>query len=172
MDKYNIVERINLKGNVYLVHDKNNVYYVMKIIPYEKNEFEQICLKKVKDICDTKIICYIEDFIVNVDNSQYKVLILEYDKNYIDLMEFIKNYKITKDDMKKIYKQIEKILNSLHERNVLHGAVNERNVMINPDNLYVKLIDFGNCKIVSDNNFQQDILQFNYLKVYLKNYFI
>jgi serine/threonine protein kinase len=169
MDKYVIVENLNLKGNVYLAKDMDDIMYIMKIVPYEKNENEVKCLKKLNDICNTKILCYIEDFVINVDGEDYKVIIIEYDKNYIDLMEYVKKYNVKKEDIDNIFNQIKSILELIHERKVLHGSINERNIMINPLNLNVKLIDFGNCKIT--DNFTQDFLQFDFLKKFIKRYF-
>jgi serine/threonine protein kinase len=172
MDKFVIVEQINVKGNVYLIEDDIKNKFIMKIVPYEKNEYESKCLKRLKDICDIKILCYIDEFMMTIDNEEYKAIILEYDPNYIDLMEYINKYNVKSDEFEKIFMQIEDIVKTIHSKNVMHGDINERNIMINPMNLNVKIIDFGKCRIIEDNNFMQDDLQVEYLKEFLKNYFM
>ncbi len=68
-----------------------------------------------------------------------------------DLLNFIqKKIKIDEDLLRFYAVQIAYMLNELHKNNIMYRDIKPENLMINNDG-YLKLIDFGNCKIIEND---------------------
>lgn len=65
---------------------------------------------------------------------------------------------ISDKDVKKIMLQILDAVNYLHEKNIIHGDFNIENVLINPENLEIKIIDFGLSKILNNEEKEEVIM--------------
>lgn len=67
------------------------------------------------------------------------------------MKEFFKTYQISKEDARTIVPQIIDALNYLHERRITHRDFNIENILINPKNLQIKIIDFGLASISNED---------------------
>lgn len=67
------------------------------------------------------------------------------------MKEFFKTFQISKEDAKTIIPQIIDALDYLHERKITHRDFNIENILINPKNLQIKIIDFGVASISSQD---------------------
>ena len=54
-----------------------------------------------------------------------------------------KNNEIRTDDVKVVMKQLLEAINHLHQNKVCHKDIKPENVMIDPETLKIKLIDFN-----------------------------
>ena len=63
----------------------------------------------------------------------------------LDLRTFAKERReeISENDIANIMKQIFQVLTYLKAKNIVHRDIKEDNILINPQNLHIKLIDFG-----------------------------
>ena len=82
----------------------------------------------------------------------YYIIITEFCP-FISLDVFLSSFKPTPSEAKTIISQIQNGLKILHEKLILHRDFNPTNILINPDTLCVKIIDFGISKILKDLNF-------------------
>ena len=72
------------------------------------------------------------------------VLVMEKPENSIDLFEFSQKYgSINEDAAKVIWKQIVECAQKLYNGGVIHRDIKDENILINPETLEIKLIDFG-----------------------------
>lgn len=69
-------------------------------------------------------------------------IILEYLDQYQDLNTFV-DHNPNEEQIKRIMKQLWKIMHRCHKAGVLHGDLSDCNVMVHPETLDTKLIDFG-----------------------------
>ena len=71
----------------------------------------------------------------------------------LDLRTFAKERReeISENDIANIMKQIFQVLTYLKAKNIVHRDIKEDNILINPQNLHIKLIDFGVAKILQDH---------------------
>ena len=67
-----------------------------------------------------------------------------------DLHTFLKEKKeeIEESGIACIMKQIFSVLAYLKGKNIVHRDIKEDNILINPNNLHIKLIDFGAAKML------------------------
>ena len=77
------------------------------------------------------------------------VLVMETFENALDLFQFSRTYgAINEEPAKIIFNQISRCANQLHRAGIVHRDYKDENVLINPQTLEVKIIDFG-CAIHS-----------------------
>lgn len=129
--------------------------YVAKI--QKKGDISDLELKALKKIrnngCIDNLLCLLHNFKYN-DNFDISVT------GYIDgipIDDFAENLEY--DDLLYIVYQCINTLDYLHNKlNIIHGDINPKNIMINPDNNVVTFIDFGMsctdekiCKIMGGN---------------------
>ncbi len=61
----------------------------------------------------------------------------------LSLKDYIKNEKIYLEEFLDIAIKIIKILNQIHEKNIIHKDINPANILFNPETRQIKIIDFG-----------------------------
>ncbi len=160
-------------GSVYLITDKQNKKYVIKLIDkkalekkradksleeirkYIKKSLyrEYTILKEIKDI--PHVVKYYEHY----DNLKFKGhsyfgIVMEYIEGYELSKLYICaediNYMIPKNIILKFMLEMFKTLNLLHERNIVHRDIKLENIMFNEKEL--TLVDFGfSCITKTDN---------------------
>lgn len=142
-----------VEGSVYLGLSQNNELYALKIIDLLKIcknddiENEITCLKTLYS--KQHILYYIDDF----KYQNYYVIVTEFLEGYISLYEFIENS--NKNFFDKIKKQIIKTIKSIHNQGYIHGDIGAFNILIHPETLNIKLIDFGRCKFTKNKKLQE-----------------
>jgi RIO-like serine/threonine protein kinase len=107
------------------------------------------CLKKIVKICKkVGILCYEDSFSIN----GYHMIVTPYLNKYQSLMKFIKtkDLKLTVSEAKYISQQMYDVLFTLKEIGLGHGDFHDENIMIDPNNLKIVVIDLGNCMNLSD----------------------
>jgi serine/threonine protein kinase len=139
---------------VYLGIDSDDNEYAIKIIKYSENNSELICNRFMnKENFVSKLLV---DFIIEINNKNYYVLVNEYLREYITLKTFLEKYK---DELNNIYKinkllkDIKRILEIIHNKGFAHMDFHKENIMIHPDTMEIKIIDFGEaiCKANEDD---------------------
>ncbi len=160
--EYKMIKFIDegISGSVYLYIDNMNILYALKFTNEDiSNEIE--CLEKINNICDDYFLCYITWFVYD----KYNVIITKFLEGYITLNEYMGQF--NKDDFedyqrKEIYENIKDQLlngiNILHSIDIVHGDIHDENILIDPENIEIRYIDFGKCKNINKNN---DIYRLN-----------
>jgi len=77
--------------------------------------------------------------------SHCKILFTEFFES-IQLSKFILQSELNNTTNNKIVAQIYDALKYLHENNIIHQDFNAKNILINPKNLKIKIVDFGISK--------------------------
>jgi serine/threonine protein kinase len=130
---------------VFLALDENNNWVALKVTD-NINKLEEIeCLLKLRGLCGENILCYIESFNIYFLDKDWLVIVTEFLSGYISLNTYLKSNTLTKNKKITIMKNIVKIINFIHKFGILHNDLNKENIMIDPNTLNIKIIDFGNC---------------------------
>jgi serine/threonine protein kinase len=161
-------------GCIFLGSNDINELYALKFVEISNyNSLEATCLKILKDICYEDILCFVETFNININNKSYEVIVTEFLSNHITLYDYVNRFHYNKFASNKIISNIKKTLNKVHRAGIYHGDINSKNILIDPDNLYIKLIDFGNCKLLQKNFTKDDIWldtnKLNFIIDYIKS---
>ncbi|XP_058262307.1 uncharacterized protein LOC131363608 [Hemibagrus wyckioides] len=88
-----------------------------------------------------------------LDVSTSFVLVLERPSPCIDLQTFCRmqrNNRLSEDVAREIMRQVVQAVGHCIAHGVFHGDIHSKNILVNPDTLEVKLIDFGYSDLVSD----------------------
>jgi len=116
---------------------------VIKKIPNERMKFAEVEAGRL--LSHPNIVTFYEHF----QDKDYHYLVLEYVRG-IDLFAFMesRNLQGLPEEMaRKIFSQISSAIQYCHQKGVAHRDLKLENILIDPSTLYVKLIDFGLCKI-------------------------
>jgi serine/threonine protein kinase len=136
-------------GETRLIHDKkNNSTYVLKRIPKEKTDKKMLLnevniLRHLQDVCGPHLLCYV-DYEDDPTDTAYTI-ITEYLGPYVTLESFIKN---TSDKdrwavIRPVFTNLLLGLQDLHNANVAQRDLKPSNILFNPKNNAIKIIDFG-----------------------------
>lgn len=83
------------------------------------------------------------------------------EKYHFTLGEYIENNKFTKlSEIGELQQIVIKLIDDLHSHNILHGDLHSHNIVLNPDTMDVKIIDFGESRKIDEMN-DNDIEYFN-----------
>lgn len=146
--KYNIIKHIasGTYGDVFLSINELNELVALKFMLDEQDAIrERECLSYIKDYCREYLLCYITNFVYTFNGIKTFVIVTKYLEGYITLQEFIDDYKVSQEHHNEIANRITNAVDLIHEHNLAHGDLYERNILINPKTLDIKLIDFGKC---------------------------
>lgn len=139
-------------GMVYRAYDnKLDKTIVMKKIVKNQTREKTILnevgiLSHLKELCQDHILCYV-DFMEDDDNFY---IFTEYLGEYITLTDFIEKHKMKADDYVTLIENLKDGLIEIHKLGVSHRDIKPDNIMINPNNLKIKYIDFGlSCHLES-----------------------
>ncbi|EGC38584.1 hypothetical protein DICPUDRAFT_75824 [Dictyostelium purpureum] len=86
------------------------------------------------------------------DENKSLFIYMEYMKDYDKLSKHIANFKYIKKNIIIIIHQILLALDFLHTNNIVHRDIKCDNILYNPKNNKIKLIDFGVSKLYDSNN--------------------
>lgn len=139
-------------GAVYIGYDNQNQSIALKFLSNKKDyEKERDCLKHIKKVCGKYILCYIDDFSVVINETFVYCIITEYIAGYKVFSNYIEeNLPLKKETTDKILNNIATALEIIHGIQVEHMDLHEDNILIDPETLNVKLIDFGRCDIFEE----------------------
>jgi serine/threonine protein kinase len=128
------------KENIFLALNIRNFDYVVVKSFDNKEDFirERNCLQKISNIC-YHFTCLIDSF--KYENLYY--IVTNYLREYITLFDYFSNY--SRQKQRDIAAKIERLIKEMHENNVSHQDLHSKNIMIHPETLDVKIIDFGEC---------------------------
>lgn len=167
MDSDNFMESILLQrkhpiqsgayGDLFKV-EYNGKLYALKILKHKnKDNYEEIIENEAKILEKLKRDCELNNILCNThyqkkDGKYY--IVTEYLENYIELLDFISDETHLKTVA--VYaKIIDKLcagLIAIHNNGIAHRDIKPENIMINPETLEIKYIDFGlSCDIVNIN---------------------
>ncbi|KAK3529063.1 hypothetical protein QTP70_015378 [Hemibagrus guttatus] len=88
-----------------------------------------------------------------LDVSTSFVLVLERPSPCVDLQKFCemqRDNRLSEDVAREIMRQVVQAVGHCMTHGVFHGDLHSKNILVNPDTLEVKLIDFGHSYLVSD----------------------
>ena len=152
IDHYLILRKLGKgkTGDVYLALNMDNIFEFVSIKVFvSKDQFEKElkCLQKIKAFCGSYV-CLIDFF---EWNSRYYI-VSNYLKGYVPLYEYLaiirkdQNEAKVKNTIDFVNKQIYDLIVNLHEHGLAHNDLHTNNIMIDPETLDVKFIDFGECQ--------------------------
>ena len=132
---------------------KNNKDYILKLVSKSnknffvtnerlKNEYE--ILKKIQSKYVVKLFSLIE-------NRDYSYLVLERIKGD-NLNHFLKNNILELNKKILLIYNIIDAFSFLHSKGILHGDIHDKNILVNKNNLSIKLIDFEFSKSINDTS--------------------
>lgn len=140
-------------GSVNLVHNKKNLYAIKAVS--RKAALKQRILCKYFST-ERKIMLQLDHpFIIkmvkSLKNSQYCFFLLEFvnGKNLDDYINEERNYRNRHFETKFYVASMLLMIEYLHKKSIAHRDIKPSNLMID-HNGYLKLIDFGTSKIISD----------------------
>lgn len=90
----------------------------------------------------------LEDWFLRTDED---IIITEYNQSFMDLIKFIRGKRhdcLTEDIVKSIMRNIINALHHCIKCGVHHCDTHWSNILVNPDNMQIKLIDFGCAKYI------------------------
>jgi len=125
------------------VTSQNRKKYLLKLFPDRVNVFRECNIQRLLPDISPKIIdCFVCDG-VNYPGVNFEI-------QGVILMEYLEGWK----DMGKLPEKGTKlheivcgIVNTMHDRGVVHQDLHENNMMINKDETDAKIIDFGHARI-------------------------
>lgn len=139
-------------GNVSLVHNKKNLYAI-KAVSRKAAEKQKILSKYF--VAEKKIMLaldhpFIMKFVKSMKNESYCFFLLEFINgknldNYLTERKYLRNSFETKFYIASLLM----IIDYLHKKNIAHRDLKPSNIMIDK-NGYLKLIDFGTAKLITD----------------------
>jgi serine/threonine protein kinase len=114
---------------------------------------ELTCLQHLEErnMCGKEFVCRVHyDKNVKEENGEF-FIVTEFAEKYITLEQFMNLLvKIDRNEYKKkqseIYKRLDELDKELNKIGIMHNDLHEGNVLIHPDTLDLKIIDFGSCK--------------------------
>lgn len=95
-------------------------------------------LNHLKDTCKNSFVCIIDSF---QENGKF-YLVIHYDSKYMELAKYIENFQLNEKQTIKIAKNIAKALIELNNLGVAHMDIKPQNILINPEDNSIKIIDF------------------------------
>jgi len=158
-------------ATIYLATDTTNHRLVaLKAIELEddvvqadfiRRELE--CLTLLETFCQQYVLCYIDSDVVTIKSedeygttkTKYYIIITKFLEDYITWKEFKKKYP---EKTKEVKKNIKIAIEFIHNKKVYHGDLHDENIMIHPETLDVRIIDFGYCQI----NPKQNLYPYDY----------
>ena len=147
-------------GSVHIATDQENKKYALKIVKSRYQDIdilinnEMNILNKLKKECGKFILCV--NAYEKIDSFHY--IVTEYLDGYVDFFDYIVGDDYPTDDQYiKIIDNLCKGLLKIHEQGVAHRDIKPENIMIHPERLEIKYIDFGSsCSINNTvSNFNQ-----------------
>jgi serine/threonine protein kinase len=134
-----------------LLYNTNDINVIAKHINIKDTNFEIQYLKNLNHPNIIKI------YDVDKDNN-----VIYMERLKINLSDYIENYKYGINEVISIFLKIIEGVLYLHTNNVAHLDLKCSNIMIDPDTLEIKIIDFGLSRKI-ENNFETKILLISYL---------
>jgi serine/threonine protein kinase len=176
--KTNKILGSGLNALIYLATDTtHNRLIALKAIEFIKDDPAQVdlverelkCLQRLQKNCDEFVLCYIDSDLVTIKQEDgsvknYYIIITKFLENYITWNIFKKKYP---EHRKEAAKNLKLAFQHIHDQKIYHGDIHDDNIMVDPETLNVKVIDFGYCKVDPDPIFYEYDL--SNLESYYKN---
>ncbi|XP_060716651.1 serine/threonine-protein kinase pim-2-like [Tachysurus vachellii] len=97
----------------------------------------------VELVCKPPRCPYVIELLDWIETPAGIIIVLERPDHCVDLFEFCRPVNVTENMAKIIMQQVIQAARHCRARGVFHRDIKEENILINPHNLEVKLIDFG-----------------------------
>jgi serine/threonine-protein kinase Chk2 len=157
--QYRILQQLG-KGHfatVYLCVERNtgNKYAVKKFerrtgdSQYSQTEGLQQEIAVLMSVNHPNVLCLRDTF----DESDGVYLILELAPEGELFNWIVMKQKLTEAETRKVFVQLFRGVQYLHERNIVHRDIKPENILLTDKNLSVKLADFGLAKIIGEESF-------------------
>jgi serine/threonine protein kinase len=78
-----------------------------------------------------------------IEHEKSILYVMETPERGVDMKEFLKNHLLTEQEACHFFKQLVKTINTCLEKDIIHKDIKPENLMLNLDNLQIKLIDFS-----------------------------
>ncbi|MDJ0554014.1 MAG: AAA family ATPase [Microcoleaceae cyanobacterium MO_207.B10] len=99
---------------------------------------------------------------ISLENYRNSLVLVMLDEGYISLSEYIKNHIISLNQCLKIGMILANILEELYQNRIIHKDIKPANILIHPQSLEIKLIDFSIASLLSKET--QEIKNTNILE--------
>ena len=139
INNYNILSYVasGTYGDVYKgISPSGETVLIKKILTDKYTQKEIDNMLYLKDVCSEFFTCIKDNFTEGI----YTYIVIEYLKDYISLDKIVK---IDKQNFYKIIDNIKTALTTLHHLGMAHRDINPNNIIINPNTLDIKIIDFS-----------------------------
>ena len=140
MNDYQIIEKKTSKNYIYYKLEKNNNFFFAKEINEKNKNRENFDNEITKYQCIKDL-----DFIPKIIEVKENIIIYE----YIDGKTLDKYKKLTIKESIDILISLASILETLHNRRIVHCDIKPNNIIITNNN-QVKLLDFGNSRFINE----------------------
>lgn len=148
-------------GSVHIATDQENKKYALKIVKSRSTDSdilivnEMNILNKLKEKCSDFILCV--NAYEKIDGFHY--IVTEYLDGYVDFFDYIVGDDYPTDEQYiKIIDNLSKGLLKIHDQGIAHRDIKPENIMIDPDTLEIKYIDFGSsCSKNNTNHYFNQI---------------
>jgi hypothetical protein len=173
---YRIVEFIG-QGKFSVVHKAiSNTGEEVAIKILRKSKMVKIDFESTRREISILKVCQQENVIKllsSIENFEYIYIIQELFSNSCDLLEFMKKkrYCIPEMECIIIVRELIKVLEYIHSQGVIHRDLKPENILINPENLTIKVIDFGLARFLAKGEIIKNepfgTMVYNILNIYL-----
>jgi predicted ATPase/serine phosphatase RsbU (regulator of sigma subunit) len=100
----------------------------------------------------------LKSYFLKKNGTQYTIIFEDMDG--IPLRSFISNNNLSLQVLLEIFLSIVLIINQIHKNNIIHKDINPLNILIQPETLKIKIIDFGISSIYSKENIEHTAVDF------------
>ena len=132
-------------GTMFFVLDAKKRRMAMKRVRKAETSLHDVLLevkdlRKLQDACRENVLCLMDD--VKEDAKHYYVF-SEYLEDYVDLETLVARHDLGAAQVRSIALNLDACVQFMHSQGVLHCDIKPANVMVSPQTLNLRLMDFG-----------------------------
>lgn len=132
-------------GTVFFVLDAKKRRMAMKRLRKTETSLKDVLLdvkdlRTLQDACRQNILCLMDD--VKEDAKHYYVF-SEFLEDYVDLDTLIDRHDVSPQHRRVIANKLDACVQAMHSQNVIHCDIKPANVMVSPQTLSLRIMEFG-----------------------------